>query len=250
MQSFVFQEGDPPPFYSLKASKVDYITKKKRKRKGKFVECDVIVEGYVGKAKGMKQVLWERGLWVKDMVQKIDVDKDKKCRGLDMSMSHILSMCTDFVEEWPAFKKLIHDMGHILQTSPKGHPEMAGVGIEYGWGGSKMVFRRTNDCIAKNLHRNIVSSFKVLTLARTRKYARRARAYRTAYKKIEAAGSTQEERACSFQLVEKMVQQCKIHRCILNQETRFLRESISSVIMVASHAEQGGDNEGCILSDV
>jgi hypothetical protein len=250
MQSFVFQEGDPAPFYSLKASKVDYNTKKKRKRGKKIVECDVIVQGYVGKAKGMKQVLWELGLWVKDMVQKIDVDKDKKCRGLDMSMSHVLSMCTDFVEEWPAFKKLIHDMGHILQTSPKGHPEIAGARIEYGWGDSKMVFRRTNDCVAKNLHRNTVSSFKVLALARTRKYARRARAYRTMYKKIEVAGSTKDERACSFQLVEKMVRQCKIHRCILNQETRFLRESISSVTTDALRAEGIADAGSCVLSDV
>ena len=113
-----------------------------------------------------------------------------------------------------------------------------------------MVFRRTNDCVAKNLHKNIVSSFKVLTLARTRKYARRARAYRTAYKKIEAAGSTSDERACSFQLVERMVKQCKIHRCILNQETRFLRESISSVIMDASRVEGGVGTGGCILDDV
>jgi hypothetical protein len=85
-------------------------------------------------------------------------------------MSHVLSMRTDFVEEWPAFKKLIHDMGHILQTSPKGHPEMAGVGTEYGWDDSRMVLCRNNDYVAKNLHKNMVSSFKVLTLTHTRKF--------------------------------------------------------------------------------
>jgi hypothetical protein len=136
-------------------------------------------------------------------------------------------MCTDYVEEWSAFKKLVHDRGHILRTSPKGHPELAGVGIEYGWGGSKLVFRRTNDCVAKNLHSNIVRSFGVLTKARTRKYARRARSYRTAYKKIEAASTSIEARVGSFELVEKMVKVSKIHRCILNQETRYLLDSVS-----------------------
>ena len=228
-QSFVFAEGDPPPFYKLDAPKLDRVVKKNRKRKKATVLVDVVEEGYVGKAKGMQQVLWERGLWVRGMVQRINVDKDKKCRGLDMSMSHVLSMCTDFVEEWSAFKKLVHDRGHVLLTSPKGHPELAGVGIEYGWGGSKLVFRRTNDCVAKNLHSNIVRSFGVLTKARTRKYARRARAYRTAYKSIASTCTSTEARVGSFELVEKMVQVCKIHRCILNQETKYLKDSISSL---------------------
>lgn len=56
-----------------------------------------------------------------------------------------------------------------------------------------------------------------------------------------------------LQLVERKARQCKIHRCILNQETRFLRESISSVIIDASRAEGDGvavGTGGCILSDV
>ena len=135
-------------------------------------------------------------------------------------------MCTDFQEEVSAFHKLVHDQGHILQTSPKGHPELAGVGVEYSWGGSKLDYRRKNDCVAKNLHKNISSSFKVLTKARARKYARRARSYRRAYKHIAAAGKDAEERAGSFLSVEKFVKECKIHRCILNQETRHLGDSL------------------------
>jgi hypothetical protein len=240
VQSLVYSEGDPPPFYKLDAPRKDTTkSKKRRKRKrstgteadgggdGEGANEDVAVEGFEGKAKGMQQVLWERGLWKKGMIQKIDVDKDKKGRGIDMSMSHVLSMCTDFAEEWSAFKKIVHDRGHILRTSPKGHPELAGVGVEYGWGGSKLVYRRTNDCVAKNLHTNIVNSFLVLTLARTRKYARRARAYRSAYRKISELGTTDEDRAGSFQEVEKFVALSKIHRCILNQETRFLRLSLA-----------------------
>ena len=37
----------------------------------------------------------------------------------------------DYQAEVSAFAKLVIDRGHILQTSPKGHPELEGVGIEY-----------------------------------------------------------------------------------------------------------------------
>ena len=74
--------------------------------------------------------------------------------------------------------------------------------------------------------RNVRSSFEVLDIRRVRKYARKARSYRGAYKQIAAAAATQEERVASFDQVEKFVQLSKIHRCILNQETRYLAEPV------------------------
>ena len=62
-------------------------------------------------------------------------------------------------------------------TSPKGHPELAGVGIEYNWGGRKLRFRRDNDCVPKKHSKNAKASFTVLTLSLVRKYARKARSY-------------------------------------------------------------------------
>ena len=41
--------------------------------------------------------------------------------------------------------QVIHARGHILQMSPKCHPELAGHGIEYAWGAAKLRFRRDND---------------------------------------------------------------------------------------------------------
>ena len=67
-----------------------------------------------------------------------------------------------------------------------------------------------------------------------RKYARRARSYRSAYKRIRDATEAKAEpgsdefaaaTAASFELVEKFVRHAKIHRCILNQEGKYLRES-------------------------
>jgi hypothetical protein len=42
----------------------------------------------------------------------------------------------------------------------KGHPELAGAGIEYTWGKAKQKFRRdVNDRVSAHLHRNIVKCF-------------------------------------------------------------------------------------------
>ena len=39
-------------------------------------------------------------------------------------------------------KELVESCGHVLRMGVKGHPEMAGKGIEYCWGKSKQKFRR------------------------------------------------------------------------------------------------------------
>lgn len=91
-----FATNAPPPFYDWEAPKRDIKVGTRAKRTGKRkrgsdtgdgagtlgedegnqeerdgIEAervvDVTKEGYVGKAKGMKQVLWERGWWVNGM---------------------------------------------------------------------------------------------------------------------------------------------------------------------------------------
>jgi hypothetical protein len=72
--------------------------------------------------------------------------------------------------------------------TPKAHRELAGRGIEYAWGYSKLIFRKDNDANAKNLRINILNAIKAstkyapLNLIRIRKFARKARDYKVAYK--------------------------------------------------------------------
>ena len=67
--------------------------------------------------------------------------------------------------------------------TPKGHPEIAGVGIEYSWGKAKQHYRRHNSLDPKLFHNEVLQalSTEVLTLERVRKFARRARNYTRAY---------------------------------------------------------------------
>ena len=69
--------------------------------------------------------------------------------------------------------------------TPKCHPEIAGCGIEYDWGYAKLTYRKKiNDGVAAHLDENVkkaLSTEDVLTINRTRKFARKARDYKLTY---------------------------------------------------------------------
>jgi len=59
-------------------------------------------------------------------------------------MAVALGMLPDFLAETSAFEDLLNSYCHFGLLSPKGHPEMAGQGVEYGWGKAQQYFRRHN----------------------------------------------------------------------------------------------------------
>ena len=132
----------------------------------------------------------------------------------------------DFANEKTALQHTVESRGHILLLSPKCHPEVAGVGIEYSWGMSKSKFRREiNDGVPKHLHANVVSSMcakNILTLGRVRRFARRTRDFGRAYREIaaiEVAGGTVPQ---GKEGIEKMRKKHKAHRNILDIEPGFI----------------------------
>eukprot|EP01031_Cornospumella_fuschlensis_P026587 gene26587-32132_t len=111
-------------------------------------EGKIVAEGYVGKPKGIYQVLAERGLYVKGMRDsESEADKiQKRLEGkalLDPNFdaSATLDRCTDFATEIAALEDRLKSRGHLLLISPKCHPALAGCGIEYTWGKAKMTYR-------------------------------------------------------------------------------------------------------------
>lgn len=79
----------------------------------------VMVEGWAGKAKGLKQVLWERGKWKDGMVMKVKPDGE---RDETFCMQTTLHNCTDFNLEIGALSKLIRSRGRICLCCSKGTP--------------------------------------------------------------------------------------------------------------------------------
>ncbi len=225
VQHMVFQEDDPPPFDQADAPKYD--TTKVSPAVGlseglPSATVATVVRGYVGKAKGLRQVLNERGYDVVSL----------KCKA---AIVKILAEAPDFRDELTLVEEVLVPRGHILIKSPKCHPEVAGLGIEYLWGRSKQVFRReTNDCTAANLHANVLASLDPtrLSLDIVRRVARRTRDYLRVYEEMSTVKSQQglstESAAhaaamakctdpslmCSYPRIERMLKERKTHRNI------------------------------------
>ena len=80
-------------------------------------------------------------MWVKGMKAKLADDHPDYP---ELSAQHVLGNCEDFREEIGAMQELVQSHGNIVQFSPKGHPEIAGAGIEFNWGVSNKDFRYNN----------------------------------------------------------------------------------------------------------
>ena len=99
-QHFAFQAIDPPPFYAP----------------------DLQTTDYVGKAKGIKQILWERGLWKENMTMK---GSKNAMTGavIKPSAKEALADCLDFSNEKTMLMEMVEGRGHVLMMTPICHPE-------------------------------------------------------------------------------------------------------------------------------
>lgn len=165
---------------------------------------------HVGKPKGLRQALWERGLLVSSKMTKTN-------QSPELNMETVMAGCADFKAQKSQLQLEIESRGHLFDMSPKYGCEIAGVGIEYSWGRSKLHFRK--HCTFKNsdLMPRVKASLseEVIPLSLVRKYARKTRDYMRAY----AAG------AVGPALV-KQLKTYKTHRSALDTHSSFINEDV------------------------
>ena len=87
-----------------------------------------VKEGWLAKPKGMLQLCWERRLIAGDA---------KPSQYTNAQLKTLLSACNDFKTELTLVAWVTRERGYKVIFSPKAHPEVAGVGIEYVWACSK-----------------------------------------------------------------------------------------------------------------
>lgn len=192
----------------------------------------VKTEGFEGKPKGAAQILFESGWWhpsgkmVGSMPRVCKVtgkrfDNGKPLPEETMVVDLVLGKRPDFLNELSELAKVIHARGHILQMSPKCHPELAGHGIEYAWGAAKLRFRRDNDGSSgsANFFKRVRAALASVSLSLALKFERRARAYRRALK--DPAND-------SYKLLEKTMKKFKSHRDAGDFDGRFIRNEVAS----------------------
>jgi hypothetical protein len=169
-----------------------------------------IRKGWLNKPKGLKQILWERGLW-KHSLQK-------------NQMQLILASLPDFQQEKIGIQNLLESRGHILIVSPKCHPELAGSGIEYAWGIAEINFKNIQQKCSQNVKRHVedVLSPEKLPLSSIWKYERKSRDYIRLYHK---SSQINEDNLLKYSDIEKLRQVEKIrrsHRSIFDIERDYL----------------------------
>ena len=219
MSFAVAEANPPPPFYALEAPLSDqpdldaHGVQKKTNKTGKLRT----ILGYPEKAKGAKQILWERGLWKTKMRMRLSSDHPEYP---EMSALDVLGNCKDFREEIGAMQDLVQSYGNIVLFSSKGHPEIVGAGIEYDWGVSKKFFRNNNNHTAKHCEADVRSSLGKITLQIAKNTARKARSYMRAYR---------DDSGGSHVLIETFVKIHKCHRNVLDMDTAYLERLLLKI---------------------
>ena len=224
------------------------------------VEQPVITEDWMGTAKGLFQVLWERGWIDPDNMHKYvrkprstwleadgkTVKEEFLAEYQRYSLVHLMSECPDFKEEKSAMENLAadllgrHNCNIEILVSTKYHCEMAGEGIEYGWGYAKKVFRsiplqqkRTKD----DFWKGVEESLRKTSVDIMHRMSAKACRYMLTYRLFDEYGDDAnfENEGLSYAQIEKYVLKLmKCHRSSADQDTGF----ISRIWREAQNLEQ------------
>jgi len=152
-----------------------------------------------------------------------------------MYAEEILANCPDFRLEKKELAEIWEKQGHILIPSVKGHPELAGEGVEYAWGFVKRYYRKHNDRIATHQLTNVTVALSQLRVANIWAFGRRTRDLMRAYLYLEArAVSGEISHELDYDTIEtcrRLMKTYRTHRNILDQEGKWLHaeESRSAV---------------------
>jgi hypothetical protein len=191
-------------------------------------------KGWEGRAKGLLQVLWERG-WI-DVSQldryTIEAATDENGQVLEgaeeWSLKCLMASCLDFAEELTALQHVGSQLGVSVIITPKFHAELAGEGVEYSWGITKGLYRRKPllSKKGKESFRKLVcevTSRDVLKTLTIRKLSRRARAYICAYYSLyESKNRGIDTTKLTLPLIERVVKAFKTHRAALDFDAGFV----------------------------
>lgn len=196
---------------------------------------NVLHEGFIKMSKGKFQILWERGFINPDRATwksyTLEGPKDERGKIIkEYSLNHLMSLLPDFENE----KTLLHHhgeaLGCIIFNSPKCTPEIAGEGIEYDWGVSKLYYK-AQDVERKRKRTNFndlvfeAIGERVLSLETVRSNAKRAREHMICYYELQKNG---QDSAPSD--VKRMMKMRKTHSCVVDMDKGYLSARVRAIL--------------------
>ena len=140
-------------------------------------------------------------------------------RDKSTSLRELMEGQLEFLNETTVLQQLWEDRGHMLDKSPKCHPEVAGEGHEYCFGKLKRDFRHQHDRKSElstlvNRIRQVLENS--LPIERVWKFSRKVYDYRQAYIAIGNGADI-----AKYPEIERLVRQQKSHRCCGDMHATF-----------------------------
>lgn len=197
------------------------------------------VYGWEGKGKGLLQIAYERG-WVdlstfsRGSYQVMKFDDDGNLIP-DLSLRHLLANCTDFMMEQSQLEHVCGSIGARVIITTKYHCEYAGEGVEYSWGFSKAIYRRSPLALKKTTSDFLALvdqciSRDVLTIHMIRKFSKRARSYMETYKMLEMEAETDDHVSENLPIphkrIETLKKMLKCHRAAIDFDKGFIMKTV------------------------
>jgi hypothetical protein len=155
-----------------------------------------------------------------------------------------MAQLSDFQDKETLMRHHGKSLGVKVDQMPKCHPEMAGEGVEQAWAGAKGFCRRLplSEKRSKAKFRKAVSrcidTEQVLTVARQRRFGRRARGCIVACNVLDNAEEDEDGDADDSQrrnplmtacLIEKIVEVCKSHRSAADFDCGFVASTVNAM---------------------
>ena len=111
-------------------------------------QFNLVSPGWAGNAKGIAQILWERGKLQGSTQAHYSALKDRETGEYKdfNSLRKLLGNCRDFKEENTMLEWVGAQIGLKVVLTPKCHPELTGEGIEYIWDMKKSNYRSKPLC--------------------------------------------------------------------------------------------------------
>ena len=200
-------------------------------------EEKVIDEGWIGKPKGALQLLFERG-WIDPTQIGSYTLKGKKISNVmtsrdendtNFSISRLMQQQSDFKDEITLLQFHANLLGVTLDRTPKCHCEIAGEGIEYNWGFSKLAYRRAPIRLKRNkasfykLVQTCLDNKGVLNIIRVRQCSKKARQYMLLYKAVKNIKLDEVDGIKTKEVLNKhsvLEESMKVYRKLKQKKTR------------------------------
>ena len=140
---------------------------------------------------------------------------DERCREIAKNMPQ-------FKDEWSTIELTMMKLSVEVRFTHKAHCALAGRGVEYLWGVSKILFRKENACLdndkrvnnSKPIFKKIITNVPMETY---QKCSRRSREHKLSYAALLSDDDANKV-DLKLQDIEKMKKEIKNKRCAMDQD--------------------------------